>query len=111
MGFVGWGCSTADPDQYFKRQLWGKISGKPWNFAGYNNLKVDALIDQGARTFGNAERAKIYCEAQRLAWNDWPWLILVRLDGIAFARADLTGIDVYVNSQAHVYTDAKPKGK
>ncbi len=111
MGFVGWGGSTADPDQYFKRQLWGKISGKPWNFAGYNNPKVDALVDQGARTFGNAERAKIYCEAQKLAWADWPWLILVRLDGIAFARADLTGIDVYVNSQAHVYTDAKPKGK
>jgi peptide/nickel transport system substrate-binding protein len=111
MGFVGWGGSTADPDQYFKRQLWGKISGKPWNFAGYNNPKVDALIDQGARTFPNAERAKIYCDAQRLAWNDWPWLILVRLDGIAFARADLTGIDVYVNSQAHVYTDTKPKGK
>jgi peptide/nickel transport system substrate-binding protein len=111
MGFVGWGGSTADPDQYFKRQLWGRIAGKPWNFAGYNNPRVDALIDQGARTFGHAERARIYCDAQRLAWNDWPWLVLFRSDGLAFARADLTGIDVYLNSQAHVFTNARPKGK
>jgi ABC-type transport system substrate-binding protein len=111
MGFVGWGGSTADPDQYFKRQLWGRISGKPWNFAGYNNPKLDALIDQGARTFDGAERGKVYCEAQRVAWADWPWLILFRLDGIAFARADLTGIEVYVNSQAHVYNHTRPKAR
>jgi peptide/nickel transport system substrate-binding protein len=108
MGLVAWPGSTADPDHYLKRQLWGEIAGKPWNFSGYRNARVDALIVQGARTFDEAERTKIYCEAQRLAWEDQPWLILYRLDGAAVARADITGIEVYVNSQAHLFTGARP---
>ena len=111
MGLVAWPGSTADPDHYLRRQLWGEIAGRPWNFAGYRNPQVDGLIARGARTFDETERAKIYCDAQRLAWDDQPWLILYRLDGAAVARADITGIEVYVNSQAHLFTGARPATK
>jgi peptide/nickel transport system substrate-binding protein len=108
MGLVAWPGSTADPDHYLKRQLWGQIARQPWNFAGYRNARVDALIEEGGRTFSEPERARIYCEIQRLVWNDWPWLILYRLDGAAFSRADVTGVEIYINSQAHVFTRARP---
>jgi peptide/nickel transport system substrate-binding protein len=111
MGLVAWPGSTADPDHYLKRQLWGEIAGQPWNLAGYRNASVDALIGRGARTFDDAERARVYCEAQRLAWEDRPWLILYRLDGAAIARADIAGIEVYVNSQAHLFTRAHPSNR
>jgi peptide/nickel transport system substrate-binding protein len=111
MGLVAWPGSTADPDHYLKRQLWGEIAGQPWNLAGYRNPSVDALIARGARTFDDAERATIYCQAQRLIWDDRPWLILYRLDGAAVARADIAGIAVYVNSQAHLFTHAHPSGR
>ena len=108
MGLVAWPGSTADPDHYLKRQLWGEIAGQLWNLAGYRNSSVDALIARGARTFDDTERARIYCEAQRLVWEDRPWLVLYRLDGAAIARADISGIAVYVNSQAHLFTGARP---
>ena len=109
MGIVGWGGSTGDPDQYFRRQLWGEVAGKPWNFSGYKNPEVDALIAQGARTFDNPGRAKIYADVQRIAWNDWPWLLLHRTTSFAFGRANLTDFDVYVNGESLVYTRARPK--
>jgi ABC-type transport system substrate-binding protein len=69
---------------------------------------VDELIARGARTFEDAKRAEIYCRIQRLAWDDQPWLVLYRLDGAAVARAELSGIEVYINSQAHLFTRARP---
>jgi peptide/nickel transport system substrate-binding protein len=108
LGLFSWSGATADPDQYLKRQLWGRIAGQRYNLAGYRNPRVDALIEEGARTFDDAQRARIYCEAQRLVWHDWPWLILFRLDGATVARAGITGIQVFANSQANVFTEARP---
>ena len=110
LGLLPFSGATADPDQYLKRQLWGPIAGQLFNLAGYRNPRVDALIAQGARTFPDAERARIYCEVQRLVWQDWPWLILFRQDGATVARSDVTGIEVYVNSQASVFSRARPAG-
>lgn len=107
LGMVGWGGSTGDPDAYLRRQLWGKIAGQPWNFSGYNNPEVDALIEQAAQSFDNAERAKLYCQIQNIIWNDYPFLIIHRVTGFSVARADLAGVDVFVNSQALVFTNAK----
>jgi ABC-type transport system substrate-binding protein len=106
LGMVGWGGSTGDPDAYLRRQLWGKTAGKPW---GYNNPKVDALIDQAAQSFDNAERTRLYCEIQNMIWNDYPWLIVHRVTGFTVARANLVGVEAYVNSQALVFTNAKIK--
>ena len=110
LGLWSWSGATADPDQYLKRQLWGPIAGQLYNLAGYRNSRVDALIERGARTFPDAERARIYCEVQGLVWQDWPWLILFRQDGATIARSEVTGIEVYVNAKASVFTRARPAG-
>jgi len=110
LGMVGWGGSTGDPDHYFRRQLWGQNAGKPWNFSGYKSPRVDDLIAVGARTFDTQERARIYADIQRTVWNDYPWLILHRVTGFAVARTGIGGIEIYLNSQAHVFVNARPKG-
>jgi peptide/nickel transport system substrate-binding protein len=111
LGLLPWSGATADPDHYLKRQLWGAIAGQRYNLAGYRNPRVDALIEEAARTFDDRRRSGIYCEIQRLVWHDWPWLPLFRLDGASVARADITGIKVFANSQANVFTDARPSGQ
>jgi ABC-type transport system substrate-binding protein len=110
LGLVGWAGATGDPDHYLRRQLWGSNAGKPWNFSGYKNARVDELIAQGAQTFDTRERARIYADIQRTVWNDYPWLILHRVTGFAVSRATIQGIEIYLNNQAHVYVNARPKG-
>jgi ABC-type transport system substrate-binding protein len=110
LGMVGWAGATGDPDHYLRRQLWGANAGKPWNFSGYKNPRVDDLIAQGARSFDTRERGRIYAEIQRTVWNDFPWLVLHRVTGFAVARASIQGIEIYLNNQAHVYVHARPKG-
>jgi len=109
LGMVGWAGSTGDPDHYLRRQLWGQNAGKPWNFSGYKNPRVDELIGVGARTFDTRERARIYADVQRTVWNDYPWLILHRVTGFAVARTGIEGIEIYLNSQAHVFVNARAK--
>ncbi len=66
---------------------------------------------RASRAFDPKARAPIYAEIQKIIWNDMPWMPLMRVTAFAFARADIEGIVVYPNSQAHVYFDARPKGK
>jgi hypothetical protein len=44
-----------------------------------------------------------------MIWNDYPWLIVHRVTGFTVARANLVGVEAYVNSQALVFTNAKIK--
>jgi len=47
-----------------------------WNSKGYANPRVDALLEKGRSTFDEAERVRLYREAQRLILADSPaiWL-------------------------------------
>lgn len=107
MGLVAWGGATGDPDHFLKRQFWGEIAGEPWNFANYNNPEVDALIAEGGQTFDEDERAEIYAEIQQILWDDRPALIIYRMTSLAYARADISGIQTFPGSESNVYTEAR----
>ena len=70
---------------------------------------MDALLAQGAKAFDNDSRAKIYADIQKMVWNDWPWLILHRTTSFAFGKANLSGVNVFVNGESLVYTGASLK--
>lgn len=106
LGMVAWGGSTADPDQYLRRQLWGGNARKPWNFAGYANPEVDALIELGAATFDPTARAAIYADIQQRLWNDWPFLLLHKVTSFTFTRADIRGVSVFLGGQTTIYKHA-----
>lgn len=76
--FLGWGGSTGDPDNAFRRLLHSSNAGQLWNPGGYSNPDVDRLIDEGSSEFDVDVRAKAYEEIQRLVWEDAPWLFMYR---------------------------------
>lgn len=76
--FLGWGGSTGDPDNAFRRLLYGGNAGKLWNPGGYNNPEVDKLIDAGGAEFDLTARAAAYEQIQRIVWQDAPWLFMYR---------------------------------
>ena len=46
------------------------------NACGYDNPGVDTLLDQAARTLDDASRRSLLREAERIIWNDAPWVAL-----------------------------------
>ena len=71
---MGWSLSR-DPDNY---DIWhsSKTREGEFNFIGYKNDKVDALLAEGRRTFDEARRAEIYHEIHSLIYDDQPYLFL-----------------------------------
>lgn len=92
--FLGWGGSTGDPDNAFRRLLHTSNAGQLWNPGGYSNPEVDRLIDEGGSEFDLAARQAAYEEIQRIVWEDAPWLFMFRAS-IFFAHdAELQDIKV-----------------
>ena len=51
----------------------------------YNNPEFDRLLDEGLVNADTAKQAQIYADAQKIAWEDCPWLFLAN-DQIIFSR-------------------------
>jgi glutathione transport system substrate-binding protein len=76
--YVGWSTSTGEADWAMRPLLYGE-SWPPtlFNTAYYKNPTFDADIKNAQLATGNAEKAKLYEDAQKTAWNDAPWAPLV----------------------------------
>lgn len=83
MGDIAWFQDYPDPEDWFNNLLIATGSGSNLTYAGsnnsfYNNPTVDALV-QRADTMPvsqNAERYKLYDEAQSIVVKDAPWIFL-----------------------------------
>jgi glutathione transport system substrate-binding protein len=75
--YGGWSPSTGDAD-WALRPLLGGSSFPPvsYNTAYYKNAEVDRLIQEGLKTTDASERKSAYSAAQKLIWNDAPWVFL-----------------------------------
>lgn len=75
-----WGDSAFDPVGHFEAKWHGAVTDQPYgrgNFSGYNNPTVNQLIKQGETTIGQAERQKIYDQAQQIIYNEAPAVFLL----------------------------------
>lgn len=61
-----------------------------WSF--YSNPEVDKLIKEGRSTGDQAQRNKIYAQAQAIIWKAAPWIFLYSPDNIAGKTKKLTGV-------------------
>ena len=66
----------------------------PFNKGGYNNPKVDALLDAGRATMDIAEQKKIYGELQMIVADDLPFLYLVYRKNAMAVSKKVQGIKV-----------------
>jgi ABC-type transport system substrate-binding protein len=94
MGIVGW-CeapSRGDPD-YFMRSMFYGMTNVPVSYNwGYNNSRVNELIDLASRERNLTQQAAYYEEAQELIWGDAAELWLYTQPEITAYSANLKGL-------------------
>jgi peptide/nickel transport system substrate-binding protein len=62
-----------------------------FNFSGYSNPKVDALLNSGRIARGTAKRSVIYSKAWRIILKDIPWIPLYWVPGVFASLATVQG--------------------
>lgn len=88
---LGWGLGL-DPDQY---SIWhsSQQGAKQFNFVGYNNPKVDQLLEQGRLELDPDKRQKIYHEFAKTLLEDSPIVYLSAGYGLTAVHKRVEGID------------------
>jgi peptide/nickel transport system substrate-binding protein len=61
-----------------------KIKGIAWQ--GYENPKVDELIERAAKTMDADARRRVYEEMSTTVWDDCPWIFLYHQQDIYGVR-------------------------
>lgn len=72
---LGWGMPATEPDEY---QVWhsSQAANKGSNHVGYNNARVDAILEEYRRTFDAAKRTALYKEFQQILHAEQPYTFL-----------------------------------
>lgn len=65
-----------------------------WNIGRYRNEKVDSLLKTADSAPEEAARLNALAEAQRLIWEDAPYLWLQINENVSAVRKGITGVDV-----------------
>jgi peptide/nickel transport system substrate-binding protein len=88
---LGWSLSL-DPDQY---GIWHSSQQAPgqFNFIGYNNPRVDRLLEQGRLELDPDKRMKIYHEFAATLLEDSPIVYLFAGYGLPAIHKRVKGID------------------
>ncbi len=104
MNFTGWSASTGDAD-WALRPLLATSSWPPalYNLAFFGNAKFDSLLVQGLNSGAPAVRAAAYAAAQKLAWQQAPWIFLGVSDNIWATQSNVKGIVVREDEVPLIY--------
>jgi peptide/nickel transport system substrate-binding protein len=88
---LGWGLSLM-PDA---KPLWHSSSSKKggFNLVNYSNLKVDELIEEGAKTIDNDKLSVIYKKIFKHITDDIPYLFLYIPNSISVVNKDIENIE------------------
>jgi peptide/nickel transport system substrate-binding protein len=88
-----WGDSAFDPVGHFEAKWHGFVVDTPFgrgNFSGYDNPRVNELIEMGETTGDEAARREIYNEAQQLVYEEAPAVFLVLPEELEAASASIS---------------------
>jgi peptide/nickel transport system substrate-binding protein len=87
---LGWSLSL-DPDQF---NIWHSSQQGPgqFNFVGYENPRVDELLELGRRELNNDKREEIYHEFSKLLLEDSPIVYLYAGYGLSAINKRVQGI-------------------
>lgn len=75
-----WGDSAFDPVGHFEAKWHGLVEGSPYgrgNFSGYNNERVNELVQEAETIADPAQRQVLYDEAQQLVYDEAPAIFLI----------------------------------
>ncbi|MBF0464698.1 MAG: peptide-binding protein [Nitrospirae bacterium] len=87
---LGWSIGL-DADQY---DIWhsSKTKEKEFNFIGYNNPEIDALLEEGRRTFDMEKRKRAYHRLHEILAEDVPYVFLYVPDSLVVISSRFKGI-------------------
>lgn len=73
---LGWLADYPDPENFLTVLFHSRNIGAKGNLSRYANPQVDALLDQADQASEEAERVRLYREAERIILDDAPWIFL-----------------------------------
>jgi ABC-type transport system substrate-binding protein len=85
----GWQGDNGDPDNFLYALLGGPSKGAG-NTAFYENSEVDKLLVQATEVADQAERTKLYQQAEQLIVDDAPWIFIGYQKHQVVTRANVT---------------------
>ena len=86
-----WSPDFADPYMFMNFWFDSKLWGLPGNRSFYKNDKVDTLIRKAAIVSDQAERTKLYYQAQDIIMQDAPYIFLYQVQTIVPMRKNVQG--------------------
>jgi peptide/nickel transport system substrate-binding protein len=86
-----WSPDFADPYMFMNFWFDSKLWGLPGNRSFYKNDKVDTLIRKAAIVSDQAERTKLYDEAQDIIMKDAPYIFLYQVQTVVPMRKNVQG--------------------
>lgn len=99
MHLLGWAPGALDAPTQF--QMFQEASAPPNGLASsfYTNPEVEKLLTAGARELDETKRNDAYCEAQKIIWDDAPWMFLWSQTLSIAYQADIAGISYTPNEK------------
>ena len=94
MFIMSWNPSIIDTHYELYQPFHSNNKGIGPNFTFYGNKDLDTLIDQGTQTFDDNKRKEIYEKAQRLIYEDMPWMYICYGETLMAASKDLPDFDM-----------------
>jgi peptide/nickel transport system substrate-binding protein len=95
---LGWG-SFVEPDEYLYPEF---HSNEFWNFYGYSNPKVDAMLEQARTTLDRNTRRKLYLQVQDQVSLDAPYIFFTNENDLGGYFSYIKGFKIMRN-QANTY--------
>jgi ABC-type transport system substrate-binding protein len=93
---LGWVSSSTDADSSLYPLFHSKqFPPAGWNTSRYVNAKIDGLVEQGRRSLNQAEREKLYGEAQDILAKEMVWIPIYNTKEIVAARALVKGFTAH----------------
>ena len=86
-----WSPDVGDPSQFMNFWFDSSRHGLPGNRAFYKNAKVDALVREASESVDQEKRARLYGEAQKIAVEEAPYVLLFQKNYQFAMRSNIKG--------------------
>ena len=93
MAEMSWNTPPPDPAHYMDATL--KTESFPpagYNPGFYSNPEFDRLVTEAGRIMDREKRKRLYQRAQRIAYEDAPWIFMFSAENLVAARSNVQGL-------------------
>lgn len=97
-----WLADYPDPENFLYVLLDTKQWGPPGNSTRYSNTEFDRLVEEAGRITDQSRRWELYSQAERIAYEDAPWLLLFWNKCNVLVAPEVRGLDITALDRAPV---------